>query len=338
MKRGLKRWATVGALVASGLLASCGKAPHQDEHYVFVAANIQLSYWQEAQAGFKDAVRQLGFGVNADFVGPEAFSPNDELDAFEKAAATHPTGIIVAPVDAKLFKGAIDEAVQDGTPVICIDSDAPGSKRLMFIGTDNYKVGTASAKRLAEALNGEGFVVIITIPGQLNLEERRHAALDVFAGYPKIKVIQTIDDKGDPRQANDAVTAMLDAHKDFDGVLALEASGGPGAGEAFHRLNLDGKVPIVAMDKDPETLDFISTGAVVSSVAQKPYTMAFYALRFLDDLHHNAVQQFTNWRTAPASPLPTLVDTGFGIVNKKDLDAFQAAAATYTHQPGQMEP
>ncbi|HEV2176790.1 MAG TPA: substrate-binding domain-containing protein [Terriglobia bacterium] len=338
MKMGRGRWAVAGVLVAGSVFASCGKAPHQDEHYIFVAANIQLSYWQEARAGFMDAVRQLGFGVKADFVGPEAFSPNDELDAFEKAAATHPTGIIVAPVDAKLFKGAIDEAVQDGTPVICIDSDAPDSKRLMFIGTDNYRAGTAAAKKLADALKGEGYVIIITIPGQLNLEERRRAAMDVFAGYPKIKVIQTIDDKGDPRQANDQISAMLDAKKEFDGVLALEASGGPGAAEAFHRLNLDGKVPVVAMDKDPETLDFISTGAVVSSIAQKPYTMAFYGLRFLDDLHHNVVHQFTNWRTAPASPLPTLVDTGFGIVDTSDLAAFQAAAATYTHQPGQLGP
>ena len=32
---------------------------------------------------------------------------------------------------------------------------------------------------------------------------------------------------------------------------------------------------------------------------QKPYIMAYYGLKFADDLHHNAVHEFKDWRTAP---------------------------------------
>jgi ribose transport system substrate-binding protein len=99
---------------------------------------------------------------------------------------------------------------------------------------------------------------------------------------------------------------------------------------------MDGKIPLIAMDKDQETLDFISSGTVQASIAQKPYTMAFYGLRFLDDLHHNVVHEFNNWRTAPASPLPTLIDTGIGIVDKENLQAYVDAAKGYTKQPGTM--
>jgi hypothetical protein len=56
--------------------------------------------------------------------------------------------------------------------------------------------------------------------------------------------------------------------------------------------------------------------------------MSFYGLRFLDDLHHNIVHEFKDWRTAPASPLPTRVDTGTAVVDQKNLAEFQAAAAT----------
>jgi hypothetical protein len=56
--------------------------------------------------------------------------------------------------------------------------------------------------------------------------------------------------------------------------------------------------------------------------------MSFYGLRFLDDLHHNVVHEFKDWRTAPASPLPTRVDTGTTVVDQKNLAEFQAAAAT----------
>ena len=50
--------------------------------------------------------------------------------------------------------------------------------------------------------------------------------------------------------------------------------------------------------------------------------MSYYGLRFLDDLHHNLVHEFKDWRTAPISPLPALVDTGTGVVDKQNVENF----------------
>src|SRR5579883_2522983 len=70
-------------------------------------------------------------------------------------------------------------------------------------------------------------------------------------------------------------------------------------------------------------------GVIAGTVAQKPYTMSYYGLTFLDDLHHNAVHEFKNWRTAPASPLPSFVDTGTAWVDKSNVGAFKSALASY---------
>jgi ribose transport system substrate-binding protein len=171
-------------------------------------------------------------------------------------------------------------------------------------------------------------LIVITIPGQLNLDERVRGLSEALKKYPEIKIGHTLDDKGDPRSANDQISALLDAKEKIDGIVCLEASGGPGAAEALHRLNLGGQIPIVAMDKTPETLDFIPDGVIAATVSQKPYTMAFYGLRFLDDLHHNIVHEFKDWQTAPASPLPTRVDTGTAVIDASNLAAFKAAEAT----------
>ena len=336
LKSELPSKALAALFAAVAVLSSCGKAPHEGEHYVFVANNNKLPYWQEANAGFSDAIRQLGFGVKAEMVGPDTYAPNDELTAFNQAVATHPTGILVSPSGEHIFKNAIADAVKNGIPVICIDSDEPDSGRLMFIGTDNYRAGVSSGTRMAEVLHGEGDVIVITVPGQYNLDERLRGAKDAFARFPKIRIEQVIDDRGDPRTANDQISGLIAKKVKMDGILCLEASGGPGAAEVLHRENLDGKIPVVAMDKDPETMDFIASGAIISSIAQKPYTMAFYGLRFLDDLHHNVIHEFADWRTAPASPLPTLIDTGIGIVDKANLQAYEEAAKGYTKAPGAL--
>ncbi|MFB3920772.1 MAG: substrate-binding domain-containing protein [Terriglobia bacterium] len=315
----------------TAVLLSCQKSFHEEtERYYFISANIALPYWQEAQAGFQDAGRALG--VKVEFKGPESYNPEDEVEAFRKAVQARPAGIAVSPTRPDLFVKEIDSAIEAGIPVLCVDSDAPESKRVLFVGTDNFLAGQESGRRIAELLHGKGRIALITITGQYNLEERRRGVDEVLKKYPDLKISQELNDKGDPRIANDQISALLeskDKKDQFDGILCLEASGGPGAAEALHRLNLDGKYPIVAMDKNPETLDWISRGAIAATVAQKSYTMAYYSLKMLDDLHHNVVHEFTkDWRSAPTSPLPKRVDTGTAVIDKTNLADFQAAIAT----------
>jgi len=331
LKQATWKVSVMALLVAVGIFGSCQKPFHEEnERYVFLAANTSLPYWQEAKAGFMDAAR--GVGVKAEFTGPDTYSPQEELEAFQKAVDKHPSGIAVSPARPEIFNEAISNAVKSGIPVICVDSDAPESHRILFIGTDNYQAGLISGKRIGELVHGKGQLVVITIPGQLNVDERVRGVTEALKRYPEIKIVRTLDDKGDARSANDQISALLEAKEKVDGIVCVEATGGPGAGEALHRLNLGGKIPIVAMDSAPETLDFIADGVIAATVVQKPYTMAFYGLRFLDDLHHNIVHEFKDWKTAPVSPLPTRVDTGTAVIDARNLADYRAAEATSRQQ------
>jgi len=322
------KYAAGSLVMVAFLLAACQEPYHQkDEQYYLISANINLPYWQEAEAGMRDAA--TGMGVKAEMDGPATLSPQEELDAFNKAVALHPSGILVSVTKQDLFKSAIDSAVLQGIPVICIDADAPDSHRILFVGTDNFRAGQESAKRMADLLKGLGQVVIVTVPGQSNLDERVRGVTEALKKYPGIKIVQTIDDKGDPREANDAISALLSKKTKVDGVICLEASGGSGTAEALHRTDMTGKIAVVAFDKDPETLDAIEKGWISATIAQKPYIMAYYGLKFADDLHHNAVHEFKDWRTAPADPLPAWVDSGTAVVDKSNLAAYREALAAH---------
>jgi len=313
------------ALAVIGL-DSCQTPYHDDkERFVFVASNIHLPYWEEAQAGLSDAAKQMG--VKAELVGPEKFDPQEQLKAFQEVVNGKPAGIMISVTRPDLLQDAIDGAVAQGIPVITVDSDAPTSKRLMFVGTDNFRAGMESGKRMGEILKGQGQLVVVTIPGQLNLDERARGMNEALKKYPGIKLAQTIDDKGDPRVANDNISALLKAKAKIDGIICLEASGGSGAAEALHRV--DAKIPIVGFDKDPETLDWIDRDGITATVTQKPYVMAYYAIKFADDLHHNAVHEFKDWRTAPAPAMPTWVDTGTVVVDKSNVKMFREALAAH---------
>jgi ribose transport system substrate-binding protein len=327
MKLSSKQTALFCAVI-TGVLGACQEPYHQkEEQYYLIAANVNLPYWQEAQAGLLDAAKETG--VKAEMDGPTSLSPQEELDSFQKAVALHPAGILVSVSKPNLFKGAIDSAVQQGIPVVAIDADAPESKRVLFVGTDNFRAGQESARRMASLLKGQGQVVLITVPGQLNLDERVRGVYDALTKFPGLKISQTIDDKGDSRNAYDGLSALLSKKTKVDGILCLEASGGAGAADALHRVDMTGKIAIVSFDKDPETFDWIDRGGINATVVQKPYIMAYYGLKFADDLHHNAVHEFKDWRAAPTAPMPSWVDTGTAVVDKSNLAAFREALASH---------
>jgi len=307
---------------------SCQKPYHDEkERYVLVTVNTKLPYWEEAEAGLLDVSKQLG--VRAELVGPEKFDPQEELRAFQKTVSENPAGILISVSRPDLFQDAINAAVASGIPVVTLDSDAPDSKRVLFVGTDNFRAGQESGRRMAEILKGKGQIVVVTIPGQLNLDERARGVADAVKKYPGIKIIQTMDDNGDPRVANDSISALIKAKASFDGVVCLEASGGSGVAEALHRLDMQGKIPVVAFDKDPATLDWIERGVITATITQKPYVMSYYGVKFADDLHHNAVHEFKDWRTAPSGPMPKWIDTGTAVVDKSNVNAFREALAAH---------
>jgi ribose transport system substrate-binding protein len=327
MGRKRERGGLLSFLICLGaFLLSCARPYHNvNERYFFVATNTNLPYWQEARAGFLDSAKVLG--VKAELVGPTGYSPNAELVTFRQVLEQRPSGICLSAARPEIFQSVIEQAVGQGIPVICVDADVPDSKRVMYVGTDNFKAGRETLRQMARLVHDKGNIAVITIPGQRNLDDRLAGAVDALTNFPEVKVTKILDDKGDVKTASDIVTDLIQKKEKVDGVICLEASGGSGAAEALHRSNAEGEFQIVAFDDDPQTLDWIDRGAIGVTIAQKPYVMSYYGLKFLDDLHHNAIHKFKDWRTAIAPPMPTFVDTGTFVINKDNLKTYREAMA-----------
>jgi ribose transport system substrate-binding protein len=157
-------------LLAAGLvLVSCARPPGPSDKYYLVTANVKIPYWQAAAAGAMQAARDLG--VNAELVGPDTYDANAEVQEFQRVVKLKPNGILVSPADPGLMAPHIDAAIDAGIPVLTLDSDSPSSKRLLFIGTNNYEAGLLGGQLTAKLLQGKGNVVVFTMPGQANLDE-----------------------------------------------------------------------------------------------------------------------------------------------------------------------
>jgi ribose transport system substrate-binding protein len=308
------------------LLSACGGGRHEvAETYVLVSSNTKIPYWQEAAEGLRAAGRELG--VKVEMVGPETWDPKAEKEELMSVVQRKipVAGILVSAADPELLKDAIDAAAAAGIPIITIDSDSPKSKRLTFIGTNNYVAGQMSGDLLAKELGGKGNVVLYGMPGQGNVEERMEGFKRALARNPGIKIQQVIDMAGDPAKAFDGTRALIAAGKTApDGFVCLEALSCNEVADVLDRAGIKGKT-IVAMDTQEGTLNWMRKGMIRATIAQKPYTMAYFGIRVLDDFHHAKPGDAASLQ-GTRSPAPVFVDTGATLVDKSNMASFAAAA------------
>ena len=314
----------LGAVIA--LAAGCDRHSNKEVFYL-VTTNMSLPYWQTAAAGFNRAAAQ--FKVTAKVVGPDNYDPQAELAEMQKAVAAKPAGILVSVADVSVIQPEIDAAISAGIPVITMDSDAAGSHRMYFIGTNNLEAGRMGGRRLVEKLGGKGNVVFFTLAGQPNIEERLKGFKDVLATRGDIKVVDVIDTKSDARTAFDQAQQLLalTGPKKIDAFVCLESACGKPVSDAIKRANTTDRV-LIAWDANPDTLDGIKAGTIDSTIAQKPFSMGYYGLKALDEVFHAPPAQLSkDFGADPFSPYPVFVDTGTSLVDKNNVDLYIASAA-----------
>src|ERR1017187_4504447 len=205
------------------------------EVYYLISVNAALPYWQTAAAGFKEAASQ--YKVTAKVVGPDGHDPQAELTELQNAVAAKAGGILISVADAAVLQPGIDAAVSAGIPVITVDSDAAGSHRLYFIGTNNHEAGRLGGQHVIEKLGGKGNVVFFTFVGQPNTEERLKGFKDVFSSKPDLKIVDVLDIKSVPKAAFDKTQEYmaLTGPKKFNVFISLDSASGKPVSDAESR-------------------------------------------------------------------------------------------------------
>ncbi|HEX7730550.1 MAG TPA: substrate-binding domain-containing protein [Terracidiphilus sp.] len=311
--------------LAIALASGCDRHSSKEVYYL-VSANMGLPYWQNVANGFNKSAAQLK--VTAKVVGPENYDPQGELDALQKAVAAKPAGILISAADVAVLQPGINAAVAAGIPVITVDSDAAGSHRLFFIGTNNIAAGRLGGRRLVERLGGKGNVVFFTLAGQSNTDERLKGFKDVLETRPDIKIADVVDIKTDPRAAFDRAREYLAATgaKKIDAFVCLESASGKPVADAIKRAGVTDRI-LIAWDANQDTLDGIKQGIIDSTIAQKPYTMGYYGLKTLDEVFHTPPKQLDkDYESDFFAPYPVFVDTGTTLIDKSNIDVYLTSA------------
>src|SRR6185437_10060238 len=108
-----------------------------------------------------------------------------------------------------------------------------------------------------------------------------------------------------------------------DAFVCLEALSCAEVADVLDRAGIRDKT-VIAMDTIEGTVKWMQKGMIRATIAQRPYTMAYFGTRMLDEFHHNKPAN-SDTNSARLS-VPVFIDTGATLVDKTNLSAFASSA------------
>lgn len=250
-------------------------APKKNLKLAFVVNNA-ATFWTIARAGTEDAAKELG-NVEVDFRIPSDGTAAQQRQILDDLLAKGVDGIAVSPIDPGNQTEFLNR-VASKTLLICHDSDAPESKRVCYIGTDNFAAGVEAGKLIKEALpDGGKIVVFVGFADAQNAKDRFGGIKKELEGS-KVEILDLRTDDADPVRAQKNAEDTLVKYPDISALVGLYNYNGPAILNAVRSAGKTGKVKIVCFDDNDETLAGVASGDIYSTVAQQPYEFGKQAI------------------------------------------------------------
>lgn len=241
----------------------------------FVSNNAS-EFWSIAKAGAQEAEKTLG-NVEVDVRFPATGAAAEQQQIMDDLLAKGVDGIAVSPVDPANQTAFLDR-VASQTLLVCHDSDAPASKRVCYIGTDNFAAGVEAGKLIKEALPKGGKIMLFVASTDTENAKQRAGGIKKEIEGSGIEVIDIRTDEADAVRAQKNVEDTLVKYPDIAGLVGLYAYNGPAILNAVRKGGQAGKIQIVCFDENEETLQGVASGDIHGTVVQQPFEFGKQAI------------------------------------------------------------
>ena len=281
--------------------------------FAVVPKAMNNPFFDVARDGCLKRAKELG-NVECIYKGPIEHEPATQAQIIQDFVTQKVDGLAISVADVAAMSKSIEAANAAGIPVVTFDADAPGSKRLAYIGTNNKDFGLALGKQLLQ-LRPEGgkYAMISGGPGAKNLAERVDGVREALKGSKWVEV------QGSPTFCNDdsvvAVQQMADLRTATPDLAALIPVGGwpmfaPEGYKAFvnkNKKDIDaGKLTLVVADTLKMQLELLRDGYSNALTGQRPFEMGEKSMDIL-----LAIKK--------GEKVPEIVYTGLDLVTKDNV-------------------
>ena len=306
--------AAIAGLFANVALAAGGEI-------AVIVKTTNSTFWQNVNKGAADAIKDAK-GFTFTFQGPAAESNiADEVAMVENAVNRKVAAIVLAPSDPEALIPAVKKAWEAKIPVIILDSmlaDAGKDYYKSFLATDNKAAGEACAKALIAKIGKQGKIAVMSYVAGVGSEIGRVGGFKKYIEKnSKLQIVGTFYSNAQMATALNQTTDVLAANPDLKGIFGANEPTAIGMGRAIAQAQLGGKIVAIGFDGNSVLAGFIKDGTLQAIAVQSSYGMGYLGVKTAYDV------------AIGGKTVPALVDTGFLMVTKDNIDTKEAKNVLY---------
>ncbi len=248
-----------------------------------ILSNEQGYFKEEMLRGIQDAAAALP--STEIFIEECKTALSDELlEKMEAMRQKEVMGLVVHARDQITVREEIAALAGDGIPVITLNTDLPGSQRILYVGQDTYKSGRIAGDLMTKCASKEDRILICIG----NLEYGAHAnRLNGFKdrlrelNYPADS-LDILETHNDFETTHEKVSAYLTDHPELKGIYMANRSV-TGCTEAVREAGRRGTIHIIGHDLTDASRRLLKSNELDFVIAQDLARQSYTALTAMNE-------------------------------------------------------
>ncbi len=282
----------LASIMSISMLAGCGggneggdSASGGNGTYAFIAKDVQNPYMQKVYEGFEKSCKEVG--ASALYKGPEAATPEKQIEIINQLIAQNISGIAIAANDADALQPALTEAMEAGIKVISLDSAVNKDSRMTHIQqADPEKIGRGLVQAAYDMVEGEGGIAILSATAQatnqnLWIEWMQKELAENPEKYAKTPLVKIAYGDDDPTKSTSETQALL-TDSSIKVIIAPTTVGMLAAGKVLQ--DKKSTVKLTGLGLPSEMAPFIEDGTCPWMYLWNPVDIGYLAGHTMDAL------------------------------------------------------
>ena len=211
-------------------------------------------------------------GMTVTYQGSPDFAPSAQTPIVDGVCSKHPSVLVVSPTDPVAMAPAINTCLNEGIPVITVDTQLSNTSRLTAeITTDNNSGGKAAGDYVGKALDSTGQVALISLSPTATTQVDRLQALDsvLKSSYPESRWPPCSTPSRRPPRVRPLCAPSCPRTRRSRRSSGLPSRTPRVRSPRSPPLGLAGKVLVVGWDASPAEVALLKKGTLAATVAQQ---------------------------------------------------------------------
>ena len=216
-----------GAMVLGTVSPVMAAGAAEGKTFAIVTKAAGNPYNEKEAQGFKEIIEAEG--GTAIIKHPETATADAQISVIQSLISQQVDGICIAGNDENALQAALEDAMNEGIKVSCLDAKVNPDSRMTFVNQAGVKeIGEALMDAVLDISGGEGQWAIVSATSQAT---NQNAWIDAMKEvmkddkYSKLELVEVAYGDDEPQKSTDVTQALLQTYPDLKVICATTTVG-----------------------------------------------------------------------------------------------------------------